>query len=117
MSASGICELCGRQVSLLTKHHLIPKTRHGNKRIRRDFDRHEVKHRLAWFCRPCHNHVHALFTEKTLEREFNTLEQLAANSEVAKFVAWICNKPDGFKPANQASNGKQAGRKANSRRW
>jgi len=91
MSAGGVCELCGRQVSLLTKHHLIPKTRHGNKRVKRDFERHEVKYLLAWFCRPCHNHVHAMFTEKTLEREFNTVKQLAANFEIAKFVKWIRN--------------------------
>ena len=117
MSANGICELCRRQVSLLTKHHLIPKTRHANKRNKRDFDRHDVKHRLAWICRPCHSHVHALFTEKILEREFNTLELLAAHPEVAKFIAWIRKKPDGFKPTNQPANGKRAMRKSKNGRW
>ena len=112
---SGICELCRRAVSVLTKHHLIPKARHSNKRNQREFDRREVKQRLAWFCRPCHTHVHALFTEKTLERELNTLALLAANSEVAKFVSWIRGKPDGFKPTSQASNGKRT--KSNARRW
>jgi hypothetical protein len=112
---SGICELCGREVGVLTKHHLIPKARHSNKRNQREFDRHEVKQRLAWFCRPCHSHVHALFTEKTLERELNTLALLMANSEVAKFVSWIRAKPDGFKPTSQTSNGKRT--KPNARRW
>jgi hypothetical protein len=113
---TGKCELCEREVSALTKHHLIPKARHANKRNKREFDRHEVKHRVAWFCRPCHSHVHALFTEKTLEREFNTLESLKAHSEVAKFMSWIRTKPDGFKPNIQSSNSKRAG-KAKRNRW
>ncbi|HEX5221143.1 MAG TPA: hypothetical protein VFZ59_16385 [Verrucomicrobiae bacterium] len=112
---SDICELCGRKVSVLTKHHLIPKARHSNKRNQREFDRQEVKQRLAWFCPPCHTHVHALFTEKTLERELNTLALLAAHPEVAKFVSWICSKPDGFKPTSHASNGKRT--KPNARCW
>lgn len=62
----------------MTRHHLIPRTRHSNKRNRRDFERADVKKRIAWLFRSCHNHVHALFTEKALEREFNTLEALVA---------------------------------------
>src|SRR5688572_12709873 len=98
MSEIKRCELCGREVSVLTRHHLIPRTRHANKRNKRDFERTEVKKRIAWFCRPCHNHVHALFIEKTLERDFNTLEALASHPEVARFVIWIRQKPNGFRP-------------------
>ena len=114
---TGICELCGRLVSSLTKHHLIPKARHANKRNQLVFDRHEVRHRLAWFCRPCHNHVHALFTEKVLEREFNTLALLAAHPDVMKFISWIRGKPDGFKPTSYASNGKRERFRAGARDW
>lgn len=114
---SGICELCGRNVSGLTRHHLIPRTRHANKRNKRDFGRHEVKHRLAWFCRPCHNHVHALFTEKTLEREFNTLTSLAAHPDVERFVAWIRRKPAGFRPANQPSARKRTQQRSKATPW
>lgn len=112
---SGICELCRRQVGHLTKHHLIPKARHANKRNKRDFDRHDVKHRLAWFCRPCHSHIHALFTEKTLERNFNTLDLLTAHPEVAKFAAWIRERPDGFKPTSESSQSKR--RRKRSQKW
>ncbi len=108
MSSDGICELCRRKVAFLTRHHLIPRTRHANKRNKREFDRVEVKTRLAWLCRPCHNHVHALFDEKTLEREFSTVESLAAHPEVEKFARWIATKPDGFKPHSRASHQKQA---------
>jgi hypothetical protein len=106
MQSGGICALCGREVGFLTRHHLIPRTRHANKRIKRDFKRSEVKHRIAWLCRPCHDHVHALFGEKTLEREFNTIEGLAEHPEVKKFVGWIRKKPADFRPATQDSTRK-----------
>lgn len=103
MRPVGVCELCRRDGCLLTKHHLIPQARHANKRNKREFDRQEVKFRVAWICRPCHNHVHALFTEKTLEREFNTLDALLAHPEVAKFAGWIATKPSGFKPISRTA--------------
>jgi len=84
-----ICELCGREVDKRTKHHLIPKTRHKNKKNKKLFDRQEVRTRVAWLCRPCQNQIHALFTEKQLERELNTLEALKAHPEVWKFVEWL----------------------------
>ncbi len=92
------CELCARAVPRLTRHHLIPRTRHSNRRNKRDFDRSEVHERIAWLCRPCHDHLHARFTEKTLEREFNTLEALRGDPEIARFVAWIQDRPAAFRP-------------------
>jgi len=89
------CELCGRIVDEVTKHHLIPRTRHANKKNKREFDRTEVRTRLALFCRPCHKQVHAVLTEKQLEREYNNLESLKAQQEIAKFVDWIKDKPAG----------------------
>lgn len=89
------CELCDRTVDEVTKHHLIPRTRHANKKNKREFDRTEVRTRLALFCRPCHKQVHAVLTEKQLEREYNTLESLKAQQEIAKFVDWIKDKPAG----------------------
>jgi 5-methylcytosine-specific restriction endonuclease McrA len=91
----GACELCGRHVRELTRHHLIPQTRHKNRRNKRDFGRGEVKQRIALLCRPCHRHVHATVDNKRLEQEFNTVEALAAHPEIARFVAWIRRKPDG----------------------
>lgn len=114
MRATGVCEMCQREGCLLTKHHLIPQARHANKRNKREFDRVEVKHRVAWICRPCHNHVHALFTEKTLERQYNTLASLLAHAEVKKFVDWIKTKPSAFKPLSSPSKSK-GGKRA--KRW
>jgi hypothetical protein len=104
MSQAGQCDLCRRNVELRTRHHLIPRTRHANKRNKRQFTRAEVKQRIAWLCQPCHDHVHALFSEKTLEREFNTLESLAEHPEVKRFLSWIRNKPAGFRPVSHSAH-------------
>ena len=87
------CELCGRDVNEVTKHHLIPRARHANKWNQKQFDRSDVKFRVAWLCRPCHKQIHVELTEKQLERDYNTLEALKAHPEISKFVNWIKDKP------------------------
>jgi 5-methylcytosine-specific restriction protein A len=84
------CELCERTALPLTKHHLIPKARH-NKRVKRDFgaDRNKV----AMMCRSCQDQIHGLFTEKQLEREYNTIELLKANEDVQKWIVWVQKRP------------------------
>jgi 5-methylcytosine-specific restriction endonuclease McrA len=93
---NGRCVICGREETL-TRHHLIPRTRHANKRNKREFDRAVVKVTVG-MCRPCHSQLHALLTEKELEREWNTVEKLRAHPELLRFAAWIARKPRGFKP-------------------
>lgn len=91
----GRCELCEREVAQLSRHHLVPRTRHGSRRSRRAEDRRELLERVARLCAPCHKQVHALFSEKELERAYDTLEKLAAHPEVQRFVAWVRSRPDG----------------------
>lgn len=88
---SEICDLCGRTVEVRTKHHLIPKTRHKNKKNKRDFERAEVKE-TVYFCIPCHKQIHKLLTEKELEREYNSLEAIKNHKRVKKFIEWIKHK-------------------------
>jgi hypothetical protein len=90
----GECELCGREVRKLTRHHLVPRTRHKNKKNKRDFDRQEI-HRTVGLCSPCHRHVHIVLDNKQLEREYNTVEALKAHPDVEKFVRWVRRKPHG----------------------
>lgn len=92
----GTCVICGREETL-TKHHLIPRMRHRNKRNKREFDRDLVKVTVG-ICRPCHSQIHAVLTEKELERDYRTVEALRAHPEVAKFATWIATKLPGFKP-------------------
>lgn len=101
MSEKTPCELCEREVASITKHHLIPKTRHKNKFNKKNFSRSEVKERVIWICRPCHNNIHAVYSEKELAREYNTLEALQAQAPIQKFTKWIRNKPDGTRVPNQ----------------
>jgi hypothetical protein len=89
----GICELCKREVASLTRHHLIPQTRHSNKRNKKEFTRIEVKERIAWLCRPCHKNVHTVLDNKELERSYNTVEALAAHPDIAKFTEWVRKRP------------------------
>lgn len=97
MSTSCRCAICGREETL-TRHHLIPRTRHHNKRNKREFARAVVR-RVVGICRPCHSQIHQLLTEKDLEREYNTLARLKAHPGIAKFAKWVATKPRGFKAA------------------
>ena len=89
------CELCGRAVPELTRHHLIPQARHRKARNRRLFDRDDVKTRIALLCRPCHSNIHEHIDPKALESDYNTIEALREHPDVARFTAWIRDKaPD-----------------------
>lgn len=92
------CELCGRPVAQLTRHHLIPKHLHRKKRFRKLFSREELITRTLWVCRPCHNAVHRVADEQGLGLYYNTREKLLQNEELTGFVEWLKDKPEGFVP-------------------
>jgi hypothetical protein len=103
-----VCALCERE-EVLTRHHLIPRTRHHNKRNKRDFDRAAVR-AVIGLCRSCHSQVHQLLTEKQLEREYHTLAQLRAHPGIAAFIDWIRTKPSGFRAAVRSARSRRAAR-------
>ncbi|MCD1631514.1 MULTISPECIES: hypothetical protein [Marinobacter] len=92
------CELCERAVPKLTRHHLIPKHLHRQKRFQKLFSKEELITRTLWVCRPCHNAIHRARSEHELGLYFNTREQLLKLEEVKAFVEWIRDKPAGFVP-------------------
>lgn len=53
--------------------------------------------RVAWLCRPCHSQVHAVFTNRDLALDYNTLEKLKTVPEIQKFATWVANKPNDLK--------------------
>ena len=59
----------------LTKHHLVPKSRKGQETV--------------LICAACHKQIHAIFSEKELERRFNTIESLVEAEEFLPWVKWI----------------------------
>lgn len=91
---AGICELCGRVVEKRTRHHLIPRTRHGNKRVKRNFSREQLN-RTVPLCPACHRQIHRSLTEKEMEKEYNTTEALLSHPEILRFVSWVKKKPHG----------------------
>ena len=96
----GECGLCGRTVERLTRHHLVPRTRHKNKRNKKTFGRQEI-HRTVGLCPPCHRHIHTVLDNKELERDYNTIESLKSHPDIQKFVAWIGKKPHGTTTADR----------------
>jgi hypothetical protein len=101
-SPSAHCALCGRAVTPLTKHHLIPRMRHRARRIRRRYEKAALHARVLWVCRPCHDQIHAVLSEKELAATYATREALLAQPDIARFVAWIRRRPAGLKPRSRA---------------
>lgn len=87
-----VCPLCGRPVPPAQRdaHHLVPRSRGGT--------RTEVLHRI------CHRQVHALFTETELARDYATVEALLTHPDLARFVAWVRDKPPDFMERTRRSN-------------
>lgn len=95
------CALCRRAVPRLTRHHLIPRTRHHNRRNKRDFARGDVHQRIAWLCPACHRQIHAVLSEKELERDYNTVDSLRAHPTIRRFADWLSQRPPDFRPRVQ----------------
>jgi hypothetical protein len=84
------CKLCRRLTKRgTTEHHLIPRTCHTNKWFKRRYTREQMNQTIS-VCRDCHRAIHDLVPdEKQLGRDFNTLDLLLANEQIAKFVTWV----------------------------
>ena len=92
------CQLCGRMLvpgPSINKHHLIPKTFGGRETI--------------WLHVTCHTKIHAVFRERELLQEYNTIERIASHPEIQKFVKWVRRKPPEFKTRHRASKRKRGG--------
>lgn len=82
-SNQAACQLCARAVANLTLHHLVPRSR-GKKRGRKVYELP-----TAWLCPACHRQLHVLFSNRELEAEGATIEQLRRDPRVQKFLRWI----------------------------
>lgn len=91
------CELCHREAIAVTRHHLIPRSRHRKPRSARAFARTEMNSRIAMLCVACHKFIHTVLSEKQLAAGYNTLDSLLAHPEIYKFVQWVSNKPPGLR--------------------
>jgi hypothetical protein len=75
------CELCQREMDNLTAHHLVP--RQNTKRKKQD------PGETVNICSACHRQIHALFDNKFLAQELNTLEKLRNEPQMQKFLLWV----------------------------
>jgi hypothetical protein len=79
-----ICPLCDRVIPKpqQDEHHLIPKS-HGGRQT-------AALHRI------CHRQIHAVLTETELARQYNTIDRLKLQADLAGFIEWVRLKPDEF---------------------
>ncbi|QHT68880.1 HNH endonuclease [Rhodocytophaga rosea] len=75
------CALCGRNVSMLTYHHLIPKQKGGKYTD------------TVPLCQPCHTTIHLTFSNRELASEYNSIEKLKSAAPLQKYLQWIQGKP------------------------
>jgi hypothetical protein len=69
------CPLCGRPNHRPSDHHLVPLARGGDA--------------TATVCRDCHDAIHAMFSNKELEKRYSSVEALMAHEAFAKTIAFI----------------------------
>lgn len=77
----GACELCSRQVERLTRHHLRPREHGGTE--------------TALLCSGCHRQVHALFENRTLAEQLDSLEKLRQDPQIRRYGAWAKRQKGG----------------------
>lgn len=77
--------------SLLTDHHLLPRSRGGG------------PDDTVPLCRPCHGHVHATYDNHTLGNALNTIDALRRDAKLARFVRFIRKQDVGARFSSRAS--------------
>ncbi|QCR21275.1 HNH endonuclease [Pontibacter sp. SGAir0037] len=75
-----VCELCGREVQSLTRHHLVPREEGGRYGATADL------------CQPCHSTIHLTFTNKELALLYNSIPALQEAEPLKKYLKWVRNK-------------------------
>jgi len=91
------CALCERDVPFLTDHHVIPKSRGGKE--------------LIAICRDCHRQLHALFDNKTLERQFNNIKAIMEDDNFCKYLKWVRKRPFGVVHKAKRARARERGRR------
>lgn len=90
-----ICELCKLKTDeqFITKHHLIPKTYHTNKKANKVFTSAEMN-KTVNLCTACHNKIHSCLKEKELAFNYNTIEKLLTYPEIKVWFNWRQKHPN-----------------------
>jgi len=73
-----ICPMCEREMYYSSDHHLVPKCRGGKR-----------GDNMMLICRDCHEAIHAIFSNKELESDYNDVDSLLSNEKLAKTIKFI----------------------------
>ncbi|GIM28478.1 hypothetical protein CPJCM30710_11440 [Clostridium polyendosporum] len=76
-----ICDLCEREVSKVSEHHLIPK-KEGGRNLN-----------TAFLCIPCHTQVHTLYTNKELAARLYNIALLKDDIKIKRYLKFITKHP------------------------
>ena len=77
------CALCFRPLGRRTEwHHRVPKSQGGTETV----PVHPI----------CHRTIHAHVSNQELARGFADLDVLRARQDIARYLAWIADKPPDF---------------------
>ena len=71
----------------ITKHHLIPKTYHSNKKICKLFTVEQMNTTID-LCLECHKQIHTFIKEKDMAKTYNTLDNLLKYDIVHNYIEW-----------------------------
>lgn len=81
--AAETCWLCHRPLGRrVQQHHTVPKAKRGRETV--------AVHPI------CHRAIHANFTNAELARIGTDRARILANEAIARFVAWVADKPPDF---------------------
>lgn len=80
-----ICQLCERDVDVLTEHHLIPRVKGGLKGDRIDI------------CVQCSRQIHCMYDNKKLAKKLNTFEKLKKDRKIKNYIEWVRKRNGNFK--------------------
>ena len=62
------------------------------KRGRRALKRRDPGRTVA-LCRPCHRNVHLALSNGDLGRSYDSLAELSAHPDIARFIEWVRDRP------------------------
>lgn len=96
---SGLCEMCERPMNL-TAHHLIPRVTHPTF-LKKGYSK-VFLNTCIMICRACHSKIHSTEDERTLAKEYNTLEKIMEHPEILRWVNYASKQKARIKPVKKS---------------
>ena len=98
LSEQGCCELCGREGTKITRHHLRPRETHKRYLARGTFTKKDLQ-KTARCCRSCHSAIHAFVPDNDeLAEHYYTVERLLSIDKLLRYVQWVSRQQSTSRP-------------------